>query len=680
MSNRLAEESSPYLLQHADNPVEWYPWSEEALQKAREEDKPILLSIGYAACHWCHVMAHESFEDSDTAAYMNEHFVNVKVDREERPDLDTIYMNAVVAMTGQGGWPMTVFLTPEGFPFYGGTYFPPQPRHGMPSFKQVMSSVVRAWNEQREDIRENAQEIGSHIGRRLNLGGQEGTLNDALFDNALEGLHKSFDPEKGGFGRAPKFPQPMAIEFLLRMAHERDDKMALHRAGHTLEMMWRGGMYDHIGGGFARYSTDNDWLVPHFEKMLYDNALLSRAYLHAWQLTGRPLYRRVVEQTLDWVIREMRHDRGGFYSSMDADSEGEEGKFYVWRPDELRAILDEDEADLIARYYDVTDGGNWEGKSILHVTRPLEEVADEMGLSQEAARATLERAREKLYAARSERAWPGTDDKVLTAWNGLMLAAFAEAGRVLERPDYTGIAVQNAEFLHEAMRTEEGRLLRTWKEGAGARYNGYLEDYAYLADGLLALYQTVFDQRWFDWVQELVDVMMTHFLDEEDGGFFDTSDDHEELIHRPKEVQDNAVPSSNAMAAHVLLRYSLYTGDGRAWDVAEQSVSSMYGAMTQYPTGFAHWLTTATLILAEPREIAIAGRPEDDDTQALLDVVFDGYRPYQVVAVGKDGTAIPLLRDCPQRDGRATAYVCRHFVCKQPVTDPDALAEQLAQP
>ena len=677
MSNRLAEESSPYLLQHADNPVEWYPWSEEALQKAREEDKPILLSIGYAACHWCHVMAHESFEDPETAAYMNEHFVNVKVDREERPDLDSIYMNAVVAMTGQGGWPMTVFLTPEGYPFYGGTYFPPGPRHGMPSFKQVMSSIVRAWNEQREDIRENAQEIGQHIGRRLNLGGQEGTLNETLFDNALEGLHKSFDPEKGGFGQAPKFPQAMAIEFLLRMARQRDDKMALHMAEHTLEMMWRGGMYDHVGGGFARYSTDNDWLVPHFEKMLYDNALLSRAYLHAWQITGRPLYRRVVEETLDWVVREMCHDRGGFYSSMDADSEGEEGKFYVWRPDEVRAVLDEDEAELISRYYDVTERGNWEGKSILHVTHPLEKVAAEIGMSEETARATLERAREKLYAARAERVWPGTDDKVLTAWNGLMLAAFAEAGRALNRPDYTEIAVQNAEFLYETMRTGEGRLLRTWKEGAGARYNGYLEDYAYLADGLLALYQTVFDERWFRWVQELVDVMMTRFLDEEDGGFFDTSDDHEDLIHRPKEVQDNAVPSGNAMAAHVLLRFSLYTGDGRTWDVAEQSVSSMYGAMAQYPTGFAHWLTAATLILAEPQEIAIAGRPQDEETQALLDVVFDGYRPYQVVAVGEDGDAIPLLQDRLQRDGRATAYVCRQFVCKQPVTDPQSLADQL---
>ena len=414
--------------------------------------------------------------------------------------------------------------------------------------------------------------------------------------------------------------------------------------------------------------------------MLYDNALLSRAYLHAWQLTGRPLYRRVVEETLDWVVREMRHEQGGFYSSMDADSEGEEGKFYVWQPDEIRAVLDEEEAELLSRYYDVTEGGNWEGKSILHVSRSLAEVAEEVGLSEEAARATLDHAREKLYDARAERVWPGTDDKVLTAWNGLVLAAFAEAGRVLERPDYTAIAVQNAEFLRETMRTADGRLLRTWKEGAGARYNGYLEDYAYLADGLLALYQSVFDADWFRWVEELVDVMLEHFLDEEDGGFYDTSDDHEELIHRPKEVQDNAVPSGNAMAAHVLLRFSLFTGDGRAWDVAEQSVSSMDGAMAQYPTGFANWLTAATLILAEPREIAIAGRPQADDTQVLLDVVFDGYRPYQVVAVGEDGDAVPLLRERRQRDGQATAYVCRQFVCRQPVTDPQALAEQLAQP
>lgn len=676
MANRLANETSPYLRQHAENPVDWYPWSEEALHRAREEDKPILLSIGYAACHWCHVMAHESFEDPETAALMNDHYVNVKVDREERPDLDSIYMSAVQALTGHGGWPMTVFLTPDGRPFYGGTYYPPVPRHGMPAFPQVLMAIAQAWSEKREDIERSAGEITTHL-QQLTLLETDGSapLTVDLFNQALNGLLRTYDNRLGGFGRAPKFPPSMTLEFLLRMYAQRGDAMALRMAEHTLEMMARGGMYDQIGGGFARYSTDDRWLVPHFEKMLYDNALLARVYLHAWQVTGKPLYRRIVEETLDFVAREMRHEAGGFYSSYDADSEGEEGKFYVWSADDIRAALGPD-AELFLTYYDISDGGNWEGNNIPNIPRDLPEVASSLGLEPDDATQRLAAARRTLYDIRARRVWPGLDDKVLTAWNGLMLAAFAEAGLALSRPDYTAIATQNAEFLYTNLRQADGRLLRSWLDGAGARYNAYLEDYAFLADGLLALYQTTFGPRWFLWARELADWMLTRFPDEA-GGFYDTSDDHETLLHRPKDIQDNATPSGNAMAAHVLLALGLYTGEGRYWDTAESMVAALVEPMMRYPSAFAHWLCAASFIMAEPREVAIAGDPAAADTRELLAVVQNRYRPDLVVAVGDGDVAVPLLADRPQLDDRATAYVCRRFVCQRPVTAPEALAEQL---
>jgi len=677
MTNRLATETSPYLRQHADNPVDWYPWSEEALQRAREEDKPILLSIGYAACHWCHVMAHESFEDPATAELMNNYYVNIKVDREERPDLDSIYMGAVQAMTGQGGWPMTVFLTPDGRPFFGGTYYPPVPRHGMPAFPQLLVALAQAWTDKRDEIERSAGEITTHLSRIAPAGsGGEGVLTADLFDQALNGLLRIYDSKLGGFGRAPKFPPSMTLEFLLRMVVQRDDAMALRMTEHTLEMMARGGIYDQLGGGFARYSTDDRWLAPHFEKMLYDNALLARVYLHAWQLTGKPLYRRIVEETLDFVVREMRHAEGGFYSSYDADSEGEEGKFYVWSAEEIRAALGS-EATLFMTYYDVSDVGNWEGHNILNVPRDPAEVAAALGLDAAVMEQRLAVARQTLYDIRAGRVWPGLDDKVLTAWNGLMLAAFAEAGRALGRLDYADIATQNAEFLYTNLGQADGRLLRSWRDGAGARYNAYLEDYAFLADGLLALYQTTFEPRWFLWARELAEWMLTHFEDPA-GGFFDTSDDHEMLLHRPKDTQDNATPSGNSMAAGVLLTLSLYTGEGRYWDVAESMVAALAEPMMRYPGAFSHWLCAAALIMAEPREVAIVGDPAAADTRELLDVLESRYRPSLVVAVGPgDTTAVPLLADRPQLDGRATAYVCRRLACLNPVTQPEALAEQL---
>ena len=673
MTNRLADEASPYLRQHADNPVDWYPWGEEALRAAREADKPILLSIGYAACHWCHVMAHESFEDPATAAQMNRDFINVKVDREERPDLDSIYMGAVVAMTGQGGWPMTVALTPDGKPFFGGTYFPPTPRYGMPAFRQVLTSLADAWRDRRADVEGSAADVAAHL-RQTTLAaalGGGGALDADLLDQALNALLRSFDARLGGFGGAPKFPPSMTLEFLLHITAQRGDSMALHMAERTLEAMAHGGLYDQIGGGFARYSTDDRWLVPHFEKMLYDNALLARVYSHAWQITGKPLYRRVVEETLDFVAREMRHAGGGFSSSYDADSEGEEGKFYVWTAAEIRAALGDD-AERFMAAYGVSEAGNWEGRNILNVAGGVDEEQ----------LAGLSEARQKLFDIRARRVPPGLDDKTLTAWNGLMLAAFADAGRALGRSDYIAVATANASFLRVRMRRDDGRLWRAWQPGLGdapGRFNAYLEDYACLADGLLALYAATFEPRWFAWARELAEAMLAHFSDPA-GGFFDTSDDHEELLHRPKDVQDNATPSGNSMAAHVLLRLGLLTGEGRYWDAAEGVISGLYTAMARYPSAFAHWLGAAAFILGEPLEVAIVGDPAAADARALLDVVLGRYRPDLVVAAGEGEAAavVPLLAGRERLDDRAAAYVCRRFVCQQPVSESDALASQLA--
>ena len=665
MANHLQNETSPYLLQHVDNPVDWRPWGEEAMRLAKEQDKPILLSIGYAACHWCHVMAHESFEDEETAAQMNADFINVKVDREERPDIDSIYMQAVNAMTGRGGWPMTVFLTPDGKPFYAGTYFPDEPRHGMPSFRQILTGVTEAWHRDRDNVEGSAGEVAEQLQALSGVGFEERALDSEIFRSAIRGLGQQFDPTWGGFGEAPKFPQPMTIEFLLRESIRDDGDNALQMAEVTLRKMAEGGMYDQIGGGFARYSVDHRWLVPHFEKMLYDNAQLARVYLHAWQVTGNDFYRRITEETLDYVLREMRHEDGGFYSSQDADSEGVEGKFYVWSADEIRAALGE-EADTFMRIYGVSDEGNWEGHNILNLR--LAEALD----------ARMAEARTKLYELRSKRIWPGLDDKVLTSWNGLMLAAVAEAGQTLGRPDYIDAAKYNADFLHRTMRRDSGRLFRTWKAGSDAKYNAYLEDYAYLADGLLALYEATFETRWVDWARELAELMLTHFRDEKNGGFFDTSDDHEQLIHRPKDLQDNAVPSGNSMAASVLTRLSLLTGNGDYWQIAEQSTATMSKFMGQYPSGFGQWLNVASFMLGEPIEVALIGN--DEEVAPLLEVIRNGYRPCQVVAAGREGeeASLPLLANRPRVDGQATAYVCRQFVCQAPVTDPHELAQQLA--
>jgi uncharacterized protein YyaL (SSP411 family) len=663
MSNHLANETSPYLLQHADNPVDWYPWGEEALQKAKREDKPIFLSIGYSACHWCHVMAHESFEDEQVAAILNEHFVSIKVDREERPDLDHIYMSAVQAMTGSGGWPMSVFLTPDGLPFYGGTYFPSRRLYGMPSFTEILLAVADAWQHRREELIEGSQELVAVI-ERQGVKREDVMREDVKRETlrtAFDDLRQRFDTVHGGWGDAPKFPQPMVLEFLLRYHHTTGDESALPMVIQTLEAMARGGMYDQLGGGFHRYSVDNRWLVPHFEKMLYDNAQLARVYLHTWQVTGEPFYRTIAEEILDYVAREMTDDAGGFYSTQDADSEGEEGKFFVWTPTEIRQVLG-DEAETFMAAYGVTEGSNFEGKNILEFVGNLDQ------------RPALSEARRKLLAAREQRVHPGRDEKVLTAWNGLMLAAFAEAARALGRGDYQQIAERNAAFLLRELRSEDGRLYRTWK-GGEAKINGYLEDYTHLIAGLLELYQTTFEPHWYLAAHELTGLMMEHFSDSS-GGFFDTSDDHEALIIRLKEVQDNAVPSGNAMAAFVLLQLSGLSGEPRYAELAQRSLEPMQPLLARYPLGFGQWLIALDYALSHPREIAIVGNPEAADTRALLEVCRSGYRPHQVVALGApdaEAPVIPLLQGRHQIEGRATAYVCADMTCRAPVTDPAAL-------
>jgi uncharacterized protein YyaL (SSP411 family) len=681
VANRLANETSPYLLQHKDNPVDWYPWGEEALKRAREEDKPVLLSVGYSACHWCHVMERESFEDDETARMMNENFVNIKVDREERPDIDSIYMAAVQALTRHGGWPMTVFLTPDGAPFYGGTYFPPIPSRGMPSFQQLLLSVVDAYVNRREEVLQNAQAVRDYLQASTAAVTPEAeTSGTELLDRAAGVLLSQLDRRFGGFGGAPKFPQAMNLEVLLRHHHRTGERSALDGVELTCRQMANGGIYDQLGGGFSRYSVDGYWLVPHFEKMLYDNALLSGLYLETYQATGDAFYRRIAEETLDYVLRDMTSEEGGFYSAEDADSEGEEGKFYVWTPDELEAALDPDEARLAARYWDVTERGNFEGKNILHVARPPEAVADEFGLSPEELWARIAGIRAKLFAVREERVRPGRDEKILAAWNGLMLRSFALAACVTGREDYREAAIENATFIVEKL-IEDGRIHRSYKDGR-ARFNGYLEDYAMVADGLVALYEATFETRWLVEADALLDAVSELFWDEEKRAFYDTPADHEELVTRPRDVYDNAAPSGTSVATEVLLKLALFLDRSDYRQRAEDVLDELAGGMEKVPSGFGRLLCALDLSIAETREVAIVGDPEAQDTRVLLETVYAGYLPNKiVVGRGPDddeaGGLIPLLAQRPARDGKATAYVCVHYACQTPTTDPEELSRQL---
>ncbi len=680
MPNRLIHESSPYLLQHAHNPVNWYPWGKEALNLAQTQDKPIFLSIGYSACHWCHVMAHESFENEATAAIMNEHFINIKVDREERPDLDSIYMDAVLAITGgHGGWPMSLFLTPAGVPFYGGTYYPPTPRPGSPAFEQVLLGIAHAYRAQPEQVNQNGEALTARIQGGFSLKEATG-FEPAIRDLAIQALSYNFDKVNGGFGDAPKFPQPTIYDFLLRAHHRNRQPGLLQMIELSLQKMADGGMYDQLGGGFHRYSVDAVWLTPHFEKMLYDNALLARLYLHAYQLTGNPFYRNIVEETLDYVIRGMTDPAGGFYSSQDADSEGEEGKFFLWTPAEINSVLGQADGQLFCAAYNVQPGGNFEGKSILNRPVPLHQLADQLGLTEAELAQSLRGSRAKLFATREQRPKPARDEKVLTAWNGLMLAALAEAARVLNRPDYLEVAHRNAEFTLLTM-LRNGRLFRTWTPQTGVpKLMGYLEDYAFYADGLLALYQTTFAPRWFQHARQLMDVVLEQFADSEDGGFFDTAADHETLIARPKNMQDNAIPCGNSMTARVLLLLAAYTGNSRYEQPAIEALAALQQPMRQYPAAFTTWLGNFEFALARPKEVAIIGLPDQDDTRQLLAVAQQPYRPNQIVTVTAptDTTSHPeLAHNRPTLNGQATAYVCHNFTCQQPVVTPLELEQLL---
>jgi len=679
--NRLQHETSPYLLQHAANPVDWYPWGDEAFERARAEDKPVLLSVGYSACHWCHVMAHESFENPETARLMNEMFVNIKVDREERPDVDDIYMQAVQALTGGGGWPMTVFLTPDGRPFYGGTYFPPESRQGMASFRQILDGIHDAYSNRRDEVERAAESITGALGRDvLNIGGDPDALTADLLDEAAAGIAKNYDNTHGGFGSAPKFPQPMVLEYLLRAYARLNDRRYLALVAQTLTKMARGGIYDQIGGGFARYSTDAYWLVPHFEKMLYDNAQLSRLYLHAWQITGDSFYRTIAEEVYDYILREMTSSEGGFYSATDADSEGEEGKFFVWTEAELRELLGED-AEIAIEYWGVSPRGNFEGHSILFVPNDKPVVAARLGLSVDELNARLEAIRDTLFAARTQRVPPALDDKILTGWNGLMLASLAEAARVLGRDDYRAAMLRSAEFLVDKL-MPDGQLKRTYKEGQ-AKIDAYLEDYAALTEALLEVYQTTFDERWFVQARALTDHVLVHFR-AADGGFFDTSDEATGLIVRPRNVQDNAVPSGSGIMTKNLVRLAAYTGDARYDEAARTALALLTEAQRQYPQAFAESLNAADMLVQGVAEVAVVGDPDDAATRALLDVVQKPFRPNVITALARENVddehVIPLLSYRVQRGGAPTVYVCRNFACQMPVTSAEAVAALLTGP
>ncbi len=663
MANALAHETSPYLLQHKDNPVDWRPWGTAALAEARERDVPLLVSIGYSACHWCHVMERESFEDADVAAYMNEHFVCVKVDREERPDVDAIYMDAVQAMTGHGGWPLNAFVTPDQVPFYAGTYFPPQGRHGLPSWRDLLEAIASAWRERRAEIEQQGERIVAHLGVSARIEPDPDAPEPGLLDTAVAAIAAAEDRVHGGFGGAPKFPQASAIELLLTRPHPPDRDVALS----ALRAMARGGVYDQLGGGVARYAVDAAWVVPHFEKMLYDNGLLARAYLHGWQVSDEPLLRQVCCETLDWALREMRGPEGGFASALDADSEGVEGKFYVWTLPELRAALaDETLLDVAVAHFGVTDGGNFEGRSIL-----VRAVSDDDPPE-------LPEIRRRLLAARERRVRPGLDDKRLTSWNALMLAALAEAGAVLEREDYLDAARACADFLLTELRTPDGRLLRTWKDGR-AHLAGYLEDHAYLLGALLTLYEATFEPRWFAAARELADTTIARFADRERGGFFSTADDHEQLVARRKDLEDTPIPSGNAAMALGLLRLARLTGEAGYEQHANEVIALLHPIAARHPQAFAHLLQAVAFALADDvREVAIVGDAAGG-ADALTRVLRDAFRPHVVLAGGAGGAddGVPLLAGRAPVDGRAAAYVCQRFACQAPVTEPDELAALL---
>ncbi len=667
MSNRLARETSPYLRQHADNPVDWYPWGEEAFALARDRDVPVFISIGYSSCHWCHVMAHESFENASTAALMNELFVNVKVDREERPDVDAIYMQSVQALTGRGGWPMSVWCTPDARPFYAGTYFPDDDRHGMPAFARVCTAVAEAWRDRRDEVAQQSEQLVAAIAEGVLPDDARAELSGDLLARAYEGIARQFEPQFGGFGTAPKFPQAMTIEFLCNALVRNDAPQTRTMITTSLDGMAAGGIHDQLGGGFARYSTDNEWLVPHFEKMLYDNALLTRAYLHAYLLTGDDRYRAVVEDTIGYVLRDLRSPEGGFYAAEDADSEGVEGKFYCWSLDEVQEVCGPDANEVIA-YYGVTAGGNFLDPHTGFRGNILF-LADRDGVPSEA----VKRGRAALFARRETRVRPGRDDKVLLAWNALMLRSLTEAAAALERADWFDAARMNAQFLLDAMRRTDGRFLRSWR----APYLAYAEDYAALLEALCTLVE-LDDPMWLMEARTVANDLVRLFGDPDAPGFFTTGSDAEALVVRAKDLFDDATPSANSLAASGLLRLAALTGDTDYEAPALAILEMLARPMATHPTAFAHLLSACERAITDPIEIAIVGPRDDERTRALWRVVASRVIPASVVLGGEAADdAIPLLAEREMRDGAPAAYVCERYSCRMPVTTPDALRAEI---
>ncbi len=680
-TNRLASETSPYLLQHQHNPVDWLPWGDEAFERARAENKPVLLSVGYSSCHWCHVMERESFEDERTAELMNRLFVNVKVDKEERPDVDQIYMNFIQLTSGHGGHPMTVFLTPEGVPFFGGTYFPPVKRYNMPAFSEILESVANAYRTKPDEIQTSTAGILNEL-RRVGLAEASNlSLSLGQLDQAFRGTIKNYDQENGGFGNAPKFPAPQSLEFILKIWARTGDERALEIVANSCRKMANGGIYDQLGGGFHRYTVDADWLTPHFEKMLYDNAQLTNIYLQTFQATGDEFFKNIAIETLEYVKREMTDAQGGFYSATDADSEGEEGKFFVWTPEEIEAILGKEQAVLFNHYFDVSETGNFEGHNILNVKRSLADAANDLNTTVEELSQVINRGRKLLFLAREGRVKPFRDEKVLTAWNGLMLAGFANAGAILERADFIETAEKNADFVLTKMRGANGELLRSWKDGT-AKINGYVEDYANVANGLIELYQATGNLRWLREAKNLADKMIQDFWDETDGGFFFASKSGEKLIVQSKDFFDNATPSGNSVAADVLLKLAVLTGDENYHDYATELFKLTNGFMRKYPQAFGRALAAFDFYLNPTKEIVVIGDKNADDTKQLLRAIWTRYIPNKVVVLAQENdqeavALVPLVQDREMIAGKATVYVCENFACQQPVTTIEDLNRQL---
>ncbi|GAB7056049.1 MULTISPECIES: thioredoxin domain-containing protein [unclassified Paenibacillus] len=682
--NRLANEKSPYLLQHAYNPVDWYPWGKEAFDRAKKENKPVFLSIGYSTCHWCHVMERESFEDEEVAELLNRDYVSIKVDREERPDVDHLYMSVCQAMTGQGGWPLTIIMTPEKKPFFAGTYFPKARRYGRHGLMDILPQIAGKWKENQDKVIEIGEQVVEETQKRL-IANLEGDLSEGLLDRAFEMYERMFDASYGGFGDAPKFPTSHNLSFLLRYWKRTGNEKALHMVEKSLDAMFRGGMYDHIGYGFARYSTDEKWLVPHFEKMLYDNALLTMTYVEAYQATGKRWYADVAEQIIAYVLRDMTDPQGGFYSAEDADSEGEEGKFYVWSPQEVKQVLGEEEGELYCEVYDITEDGNFEGHSIpnlIHAT--VETMARLKQLDELKLKERLEASRQKLFAHREQRIHPHKDDKILTSWNGLMIMALAKAAKALDNPEYADAAKKAAAFILTKLRREDGRLLARYRDGESA-YLGYADDYAFLVWGLIELYEATFEPDYLRQAVELNDEMLRLFWDEAKGGLFFYGEDGEQLFTRPKEIYDGAMPSGNSAAALNLQKLSRYTYNAALSQKAEQQLKAFAGSVERYPSGHALFLMAVDFAYGAPTEIVIAGDPVKDDTQAMIREVRQSFLPNALTilrtsdpAVAEEtGRLIPLVQDKLPLGGRATVYVCENYACQSPVSDLEELRELL---